>query len=127
MFSYIQCNSNAQSLASFVFRRSTFTAGVLTKFQSFLPFSYKVGLIRTSGHLRSTTRGLPFLNNIKELTKILENNLFPSRLLDNIVNHYFNKLFASTERMSTGISPSETSTLYFKLTLIGPFSSVNQR
>lgn len=110
-----------------------FSARVLTlqafllSFKVFLPFSYKVGLIRTSGHLRSTTRGLPFLNNIKELTNIFEKNLFPSRFLDNIVNHYLNKLFASTESMFTGISPSETSTLYFKLTFISPFSSVNQR
>ena len=122
-------NSNpAQSIITSVFRKSTYT-GLLTNFLSFSPFSYKLGLIRTlvdrTFKINNTWTG--FYNNIKKLNNILEKNQFPSHLVNNIVKQYLSKFFASTSCASTVTSSNETYTHYYKLSFVGPFSSIAQR
>ena len=121
-------NAFARTLTSSWFLLPT-RSGLLTNFLSFSPFSYKLGLTRTlvdrTFKIKSTWTG--FHNNIKELINILEKSQFPSCLVNSIVQQHLSiKFFDSTSRVSTEISPNETSTHYYKLPLVGPFLSIDQ-
>ena len=71
-------NSNPAFLITSVFRKSSYT-GLLTNFYSFVPLSYKLGLVCTlvdrAFKINNTWFG--FHDNIKELTNILGKNMFP--------------------------------------------------
>ena len=60
-----------------------------------------------------------------KLTKILQKNLFPVHLVQNIINHY---LTLTRQDCNPPTSVSDTTrTFYFKLPYIGPFSSITQK
>ena len=106
-----------------VYRKKTFT-GLLTNYFSFTSHSYKLGLIRTlvdrAYQINNTWLG--FHEDITKLTKILQKNLFPVHLVQNIINHY---LTLTRQDCNPPASVSDTTrTFYFKLPYISPFSSV---
>ena len=81
-------------------------------------------LVDRTFKINSTWKG--FHNNIKELTNILVKNQFLSCLVNCIVQQYLSKFFASTLHASAATCPNETSTHYYKLLSVGPFSSTAQ-
>ena len=72
-----------------VYRKKTFT-GLLTYYFSFTSHSYKLGLVRTlvDRAYKINNTWLGFHEDITKLTKILQKNLFPVPLVQNIINHY---------------------------------------
>ena len=74
-----------------VFHKKTCT-GLLTNFYSFVPFSYKSGLIRIlidrTFKINNTRAG--FHLDINNLIKTLKRNLFPSNIIENVVRKFLN-------------------------------------
>ena len=93
---------------------------------SFVPFSYKLGLVRTLVDrvfkINNTWTG--FHLDISNLTKTLRKNLFPSSVIENVVRKFVNNYFTSDSPQSVA---RKDNCLYFKLPYIGPFSIITQR
>ena len=110
-------NSNEGIITSF-FHKKTYT-GLLTNYYSFVPFSYKLGLVRTLVdriYLKLITLGLVFTWT---KGKTLNRNLFPSSEIENVVRKFLNSYFIPESSLS--ISRKENC-LHVKLAYIGPFS-----
>ena len=108
-----------------VFHKKTCT-GLLTNFYSFVPFSYKSGLIRIlidrTFKINNTRAG--FHLDINNLIKTLKRNLFPSNIIENVVRKFLNNNFTSDSSQSAA---HKENCFYFKLPYIGPFSITTQR
>ena len=99
----------------------------MTNYFSFIPYPYKLVLIRTLVDRAYTINNawLGFHENIKKLTEILKKNLFPAHLVERVVNRY---LTLTRDECDPPVSVSDTTTnFYFKLPYIGPFSVVTQK
>ena len=79
-------NHRNQGIITSVFHKKTYT-GLLTNYFSFVPFSYKLGLVRTLVDrifkINNIWAGL--LLDIDNLTKTLRKNSFPSSVIKNVV------------------------------------------
>ena len=62
---------------------------------------------------------------IKHLTFILRKNLFPTHLIDKVLNRYISR--AQTPSSDGDQVQSSVTVKYFKLPYVGPFSAVAQR
>ena len=104
-----------------VFRKKTFT-GLLTNYFSFTAFSYKIGLVRTlinrTFKINNTWSG--FHNDIKHLTFILCKTLFPTHLIDKVLNRFITR--AQTPSPDGEQVQSAVTVKYFKLPYVGFFS-----
>ena len=82
-------NNDTHFPVTSVYCKKTFT-GLLTNYFSFTSHSYKLGLIRmlvdSTYKINNTWLGL--YDDITKLTKILQKNLFPVHVFENIINHY---------------------------------------
>ena len=109
-----------------VFRKKTFT-GLLTNYFSFTAFSYKTGLVRALIHKPSkiNNKWSGFHNDVKHLTFILRKNLFPTHLIDKVLNRCITR--AQTPSSDGDQVQSSVTVKYFKLPYVGPFSAVAQR
>ena len=99
----------------------------MTNYFSFIPYPYKLVLIRTLVDRAYTINNawLGFLENIKKLTEILKKNLFPAHLVERVVNRY---LTLTRDECDPPVSVSDTTTnFYFKLPYICSFSFVTQK
>ena len=99
----------------------------MTNYFSFIPYPYKLVLIRTLVDRAYTINNawLGFHENIKKLTEILKKNLFPAHLVERVVNRY---LTLTRDECDPPVSVSDTTTnFYFKLPYIGPFSVITQK
>ena len=99
----------------------------MTNYFSFIPYPYKLVLIRTLVDRAYTINNawLGFHENIKKLTEILKKNLFPAHLVERVVNRY---LTLTRDECDSPVSVSDTTTyFYFKLPYIGPFSVITQK
>ena len=96
------------------------------KVSSFVPLSYKSGLVRTSVDrmFKINNSWAGFHLNINNLTKTLGRNLFPSNVIENVIRKFLNNHFTSDS--SQGAIRNDNC-LYFKLPYIGPFSITTQR
>ena len=107
-----------------VFRKKTFT-GLLTNYFSFTAFSYEVGLVRTlidrTFKINNTWSG--FHNDVKHLTFILRKNLFPTHLIDKVLNRY---ITTAQTPPSKGDQVQSVAVKYFKLPHVGPCCTVAQ-
>ena len=85
-------NSHSQSPITMVYRKKTYT-GLLTNYFSFSPLSYKLVLIRTlvdrTYQINNTWQG--FHEDIKKLVLIVRKNIFPSNLIERVINQYITK------------------------------------
>ena len=99
----------------------------MTNYFSFIPYPYKLVLIRTLVDRAYTINNawLGFHENIKKLTEILKKNLFPAHLVERVVDRY---LTLTRDECDPPVSVSDTTTnFYFKLPYIGPFSVITQK
>ena len=87
-------NHSNQGIITSVFHKKTYT-GLLTNYCSFVPFSYKLGLVRTLVDrifkINNTWAG--FHLDINNLTKTLRKNSFPSSVIENVVRKFLNNYF----------------------------------
>ena len=118
-------NHSNQGIITSVFHKKTYT-GLLTNYYSFVPFSYKLELVRTLVDrvfkINNTWTG--FHLDISNLTKTLRKNLFPSSVIENVVRKFLNNYFTSDSSQSVA---RKDNCLYFKLPYIGPFSIITKR
>ena len=105
-------NHSNQGIITSVFHKKTYT-GLLTNYYSFVPFSYKLGLVRTLVDrvfkINNTWTG--FHLDISNLTKTLRKNLFPSSVIENVVRKFLNNYFTSDSSQSVA---RKDNCLYFK-------------
>ena len=98
---YVYSENNALNYRGTVFQEEHFYivtyTGLLTNFYSFIPFSYKSGLVRTF-KINNTWAG--FHLDINNLTKALGRNLFPFNVIENVVIKFFNNNFTSDSSQS---------------------------
>ena len=119
-------NNDTHFPVTSVYRKKTFK-GLLTNYFSFTSRSYKLGLIRTlvDKAYKINNTWLGFHEDITKLTKILQKNLFPVHLVENIIDRY---LALTRHGCNPPASVSDTTrTFYFKLPYIGPFSFITQK
>ena len=99
----------------------------MTNYFSFIPYPYKLRLIRTlvDRAYKINNTWLGFFEDIKKLTEILKKNLFPAHLVERVVDRY---LTLTRDECDPPVSVSDTTTnFYFKSPYIGPFSFVTQK
>ena len=100
-----------------VYKKPT-NSGLLTNFDSFVCFKYKIGLIKTlfDRIFKINNKWKGFNENLCEMKETLQKNNFPSKLIDeNVKTAYNNKMLNKT------ISKNDESR-FFKLSYIGSFS-----
>jgi len=103
-----------------MFPCSSFT-GLLTNNFSFISNLYKLGLIRTLADrtYKINNTWVGFHKDIKYLTQILKKNLFPTHLIERVINQYVTRV--ESEACSACCVPDKISTFYFKLPYIGHY------
>ena len=81
-----------------VYRKPTFS-GVLTNFESFIPDTYKHGLIETLPHksFRLCSNYDNFHREIETLKSILKRNSYPNNLVSHCIKKLSNKLFVQRD------------------------------
>ena len=108
-------NNDPNSLLTRVYCKKTFT-GFLTNYFSFTSYSYKVGLIRTlvDRAYKINNIWLGLHEDLTKLMDILKTNLFPSPLIERVVNRYV------TGTLSNHYPPGPlpTSPIYFTLSYL---------
>ena len=115
---------NNLGIVTSVFHKKTYT-GLLTNYFSFVPFSYKLGLVRTRVDrifkINNTWAG--FHLDINNLTKTLRKNSFSSSVIEYVVRKFLNNYFTPDSSQSV---TRKDDCLNFKLSYIGPFSIITQ-
>ena len=85
----------------------------MTNYFSFIPYPYKLGLIRTlvDRAYKINNTWLGFYEDVKKLTEILKKNLFPAHLVERVVDRYL----TLTVMSAIPRSPFQTQLLTFIL------------
>ena len=85
---------DADKFASTVHRKVTFS-GVYTNFNSFMPDTYKRGLVSTLLHraFQITSSYISLHEEIERLKIIFAKNGYPSKFVDKCIFHFFNKIY----------------------------------
>ena len=93
--------SNNQLITS-VFRKATFS-GVFTNFKSFMPVTYKFGLVHTLLHLSFSICSSyeTFQEEILILKEVFKKNEYPQIFIDKCIKKYLNKLFVPKRIIET--------------------------
>ena len=117
---FIDNSLNSSSFITSVFPRTTYT-GILTNFQGFTLFSYKIGLIKClidrAYKINNTNFG--FTNAVSEIKATLRRNLFPSYLIDKVKIIYSEKVKKNDNQP---LSQTEPNLRYFKLPYLDNYS-----
>ena len=119
-------STRSDRLTTSVYRKSTFI-GFLQNCNSFVPFTYKKGLIKTLIDRNVCLYNIldDFHLDLEKLKVILQKSEYPPKLADKSVNRYLNKKIMNKP---SGIEPSKTKAniRYFKLPFIGKFSKFTE-
>ena len=85
-------NTRSDRLTTSVYRKSTFT-GLLQNYNSFVPFTYKKGLIKSliDRTFRLNNTWVGFHLDLEKLKVILQKNEYPPKLIDKSVYRYLSK------------------------------------
>ena len=112
-------DNSSSSLKTSVFRKKTFT-GLLTAFNSITSFSYKSGLVKClidrAFKINNTWFG--FHIDLENIKSILQKNMYPNYLIDNIAKTYLNNNCCPKENDSTKTSDNVR---YYRLPFTGKF------
>ena len=89
-----------------VYRKPTFT-GLFTNFDSFIPISYKRGLINTLlfRYFNTSSSYAIFHAEVEKFKKIMNLNGYPEKFFDRIVRSFLNKIFEKPSSTSEPIVP----------------------
>ena len=107
-------------------RKATYT-GLLTIFVSFTPSKYKNGLIKTllNRCYKINNTWVGFDKDLENLTKTLNKNQFPTKLINKVTKKYLNlKLDKRPLENNTEV---KTDTRFFKLPYIVIYSNIAQK
>ena len=112
---------NHGELVTSVYHKDSYT-GLLTNFRSFIPYVYKRMLVNTltdrTFKINNTRHG--FNLDIKKLTSFLCKNMFPIKMIEDIIRNYLNNKSNNSVITQQDIT---IRTSYFKLPYIGVYSS----
>ena len=115
-------NTRSDRLITSVYRKSTFT-GLLQNYNSFVPFTYKKGLIKTlidrTFRLNNTLVG--FHLDLENLKVILRKNKYLPKLIDKSVYRYLSKKIINKPSETDPVKTNEN-IRYFKSPFTGKFS-----
>ena len=118
--------SNNENLQTSVFHKKTYT-GLLLNYSSFVPGSYKYGLIKTligrMYRINSTWTSSDI--DLKNLKQVLLKNQYPLTMID-VITKYLQNAINKTNAGSMPVEMSNIETEYFKLPFIGMYSKVTQ-
>ena len=108
-----------------VFHKKTYT-GLLTNFLSFIPYTYKVNLIKCLidriYNINNSWHGVDF--DLEEMSQVLQRNCYPASLIDETVRTYLNNKFEGKDNIRTN---NEEEKIYFiKLPYIGKLSTLTK-
>ena len=110
-------STRSDRLITSVYKKSAFK-GLLQNYNSFVPFTYKKGLIKTlidrTFRLNNTWDG--FHLDLEKLKVILQKNEYPPKSIDKSVNRYLNKMIMN-KPSETEPSKTKENMWYFKLPL----------
>ena len=83
---------NQGEVCTSVYQKETYT-GLLTNFRSFVPFVYKRMLVNTlvDRIFKISNTWIGFDLDIKKLTSVLCKNMFPIKMIENIIGKYLSK------------------------------------
>ena len=89
-----------------IYRKPTFT-GLFTNFDSFIPISYKRGLINTLlfRYFNISSSYAIFHAEVEKFNKIMNLNGFPEKFFDRIVRSFLNKIFKKPSSTSEPTEP----------------------
>ena len=106
-------HNHSQSPTTTDFRKKTLM-GLLINYFSFTAPSYKIGFVITlvdrTFEINNTWAG--FRNDVKNLTFVLRKNLFPSHLIEKVLNQHITR--AQTPSTNGNQDQSSVSLKYFK-------------
>ena len=111
-----------QNFCTSVYCKMTTSIGLYTNFVSFTLYSYKIGLIKTLIHrtYEISSSWTSFNEEISNVKHLLMKNMYPSYLIDKLVERFLHKRFSTNNY--NAVKESKT-TLYHKLPYIGSFSN----
>ena len=117
---------NKPNLITSVYRKPTYT-GLLTNFFSFTPSKYKNRFIKTllDRYYKINNIWKSFDNDLENLTKILNKNQFPTKLINKITKQYLDLTFY--KKPFENKTEVKTDTRFFKLPYIGKYSNIAQK
>ena len=117
-------NNSRESIVTSIFHKSTFT-GLYTNINSFTPFSYKIGLIKTlvdrCCKVNSTWAGLN--RDFETLCKDLMRNCYPRHLIEKVFRDRVNEAVG----YMTPRQPKPTNVRYYCIPYIGRYSIVARK
>ena len=119
--------SNSENLQTSVFYKKMYI-GLLLNYFSFVPDSYKYGLIKTliDRMYRINTTWTSFDIDLKNLKQVLLKNQYPLTMIDNVIKKYLQNAVNKTNTGSMPVEMPNIETRYFKLPFIGMYSKVTQ-
>ena len=85
-----------------MYRKKTFS-GIYTSLQSFIPETYKIGLIKSLQFrcFSFCSDFIKFLHEVDKLKNILYKNRYPRDLIDKCIKQFLNKILAPKPVVST--------------------------
>ena len=112
------CRENDRFTTS-IYRKPAFS-GVFTHFDSFIPTSYKHGLVNTLIFrcFKICSSYEEIRNEIVSLKDILKHNSYPKNFIDNCIKNFFDKLYVSKKVYQT----AEKKSLLIVLPFLGRLS-----
>ena len=118
---------NNKTLQTLVFHKKTYTGLLLSSF-SFVPDSYKYGLIKTliDCMYRIKNTWTSFDIDLKNLKQVLLKNQYPLRMIDNVTRKYLQNAITEMKTGSIQVEMTNIETKYFKLPFIRMYSKVTQ-
>ena len=119
--------SNSENLQTSVFYKKMYI-GLILNYFSFVPDSYKYGLIKTliDRMYRINTTWTSFDIDLKNLKQVLLKNQYPLTMIDNVIKKYLQNAVNKTNTGSMPVEMPNIETRYFKLPFIGMYSKVTQ-
>ena len=119
--------SNNENLQTSVFHKKTYT-GLLLNYFSFVPDSYKYGLIKTliNRMYRINSTWTSFDIDLKNLKQVLLKNQYPLTMIDNVIKKYLQNAVNKTNTGSMLLEMPNIETRLFQLPFIGMYSKVTQ-
>ena len=118
---------NNKTLQTLVFHKKTYTGLLLSSF-SFVPDSYKYGLIKTliDCMYRIKNTWTSFDIDLKNLKQVLLKNQYPLRMIDNVTRKYLQNAITEMKTGSIQVEMPNIEAKYFKLPFIRMYSKVTQ-
>ena len=118
---------NNGGLRTSVYHKPTYT-GLLTNFRSFVPYIYKINLVKTLldriFKISSTKSG--FDKDVDKLKDCLARNSFPNKVTDRIIKKFLDNKMTPTNVLADETRPVLEEARYFKLPYIGDFSKITR-